>query len=197
MLSYDKGDLVYLYDPVAKRGKAKKFAYNYTGPYEVVARISPLIYEIEGGEGKVVVVHVNRHKKVHRQRNEIVQVERSLSKRRDRSVELSASRENETPTESVESTDVDATSIPSRSRGQFVQEGVRDEVVESSPAREDPTDPGWTPGTRYFRRKGEVGRTDRIEYRTIYVLERGERVVGPDQGVSGRSGSPPLTEVGH
>jgi hypothetical protein len=40
---YCKGVLVYLYDPIYKWRKTKKFAYKYKGPYEVRQRISPLV----------------------------------------------------------------------------------------------------------------------------------------------------------
>jgi hypothetical protein len=39
-----KGDFVYLYNPVAKRGPARKSEYKYHGPYMILKRISPLIY---------------------------------------------------------------------------------------------------------------------------------------------------------
>jgi hypothetical protein len=38
---FQRGDLVYLYDPVHKRGKAQKFSYQYQGPFEIETRISP------------------------------------------------------------------------------------------------------------------------------------------------------------
>jgi hypothetical protein len=40
-----KGYLVYLYNPIAKRGTAKKFEYKYQGPYRISDKISPLIYK--------------------------------------------------------------------------------------------------------------------------------------------------------
>jgi transposase InsO family protein len=36
LVPFTKGDLVYLYDPVYKRGIAKKFSYQYKGPYEIL-----------------------------------------------------------------------------------------------------------------------------------------------------------------
>ena len=32
---FKKGDLVYVHDPIHKRGKARKFSYQYKGPYEI------------------------------------------------------------------------------------------------------------------------------------------------------------------
>jgi hypothetical protein len=40
--SLTKGDLVYLYNPVAKKGRDKKFEYKYRGPYSILKKISPL-----------------------------------------------------------------------------------------------------------------------------------------------------------
>jgi hypothetical protein len=55
-----KGDLLYLYNPIAKRGRAKKFEYKYQGPYMILEKISPIIYKLLVEEGKSLVVHVNR-----------------------------------------------------------------------------------------------------------------------------------------
>ena len=60
---FKKGDLVYLHDPIHKRGKAKKFSYQYKGPFEIESRISPSIYKIRTGEGASLVVHINRLQK--------------------------------------------------------------------------------------------------------------------------------------
>jgi hypothetical protein len=43
MGKFSKGTFVYLYDPTYKRGKAKKFSYQYKGPFEVEQKISALI----------------------------------------------------------------------------------------------------------------------------------------------------------
>jgi hypothetical protein len=61
----NKGDFVYLHNPVAKRGPAKKFEYKYQGPYMILKRISPLICVLQIGQGKSIVVHVNRLKRAH------------------------------------------------------------------------------------------------------------------------------------
>jgi hypothetical protein len=58
----NKGDFMYLHNPVAKRGRAKKFEYKYQGPYMILNRISPLIYALQIEDGKSIVVHVNRLK---------------------------------------------------------------------------------------------------------------------------------------
>jgi hypothetical protein len=60
-----KGDLVYLYNPIAKRGRDKKFEYKYQGPYGILDKISPLIYKLQIDEGKFIIVHINRLKRAH------------------------------------------------------------------------------------------------------------------------------------
>ena len=62
---FSKGDLVYIYDPTYKRSQAKKFSYQYKGPFTVKQKISPLIYKIELPDGAFAVIHVNRLKKAH------------------------------------------------------------------------------------------------------------------------------------
>jgi hypothetical protein len=64
-IQMNKGELVYLYNPISKRGKAKKFEYTYQGPYTVSEKISPLIYKLRIEGDKSVTVHVNRLKRAH------------------------------------------------------------------------------------------------------------------------------------
>jgi hypothetical protein len=59
---FKKGDFVYVHDPVYKRGKARKFSYQYKGPYEVEKKISPLIYKVRLADGTSVILHINRMK---------------------------------------------------------------------------------------------------------------------------------------
>ena len=59
---FKRGALVYLYDPIHKRGKTKKFSYQYKGPYEIEQKILPLIYKIRMPDGSSTIVHVNRLK---------------------------------------------------------------------------------------------------------------------------------------
>jgi hypothetical protein len=60
---YQKGDLVCIHDPTHKRGKAKKFSYQYKGPSEIEQKISPLIYEVRMSDGTFAIIHVNRLKR--------------------------------------------------------------------------------------------------------------------------------------
>jgi hypothetical protein len=62
LMPFKKGDLVYLHDPVYKRAIAKKFSYQYKGPYEIEQKISPLIYKIRLTDGTSTIVHINRLK---------------------------------------------------------------------------------------------------------------------------------------
>ena len=41
---FRKGDLVYVHNPAYNQGQAKKFSYQYKGPFEIKQRISALIY---------------------------------------------------------------------------------------------------------------------------------------------------------
>jgi hypothetical protein len=50
---------VYLYKPIGKRGRARKFECKYQGPHMILERISPLIHKLQIEEGKSTVVHVN------------------------------------------------------------------------------------------------------------------------------------------
>jgi len=62
-----KGYLVYVHDPIYKRGKAKKFSHKYKGPFEVVGRISPLIYKVKLTDGASAIVRINRLKRAYGQ----------------------------------------------------------------------------------------------------------------------------------
>ena len=42
------------------------FECQYKGPYEVEAKVSPLIYRIRKGDGSLAAVHINRLKRAHR-----------------------------------------------------------------------------------------------------------------------------------
>jgi len=51
-----------------RRGKAKKFSYQYNGPFEVEQKISPLIYKIRLGDGTFTILHVSRLKRAHKRK---------------------------------------------------------------------------------------------------------------------------------
>ena len=56
---------MYVHDPTYKRGKAKKFSYQYKGPFEVEQKISPLIYKVRKADGTSAVLHTNRLKRAY------------------------------------------------------------------------------------------------------------------------------------
>ncbi|KAJ4425404.1 hypothetical protein ANN_28019 [Periplaneta americana] len=56
------GDLVYLYDPIATRGKNTKFAYHWQGPFEVIKKLSQLVYSVKIYGESCINLHVNRLK---------------------------------------------------------------------------------------------------------------------------------------
>ena len=62
---FTRGELVYLHDPTHKRGKARKFSYQYRGPFEIEQRISPLIYKLRMTDGTSAIIHINRLKKAY------------------------------------------------------------------------------------------------------------------------------------
>ena len=64
---FRKGDLVYIHDPTHKRGKAKKFSYQYKGACEIEQKISSLIYKVRLADGTSTVIHVNRLKRAYGQ----------------------------------------------------------------------------------------------------------------------------------
>jgi len=52
ILSLKEGDLVLLRDTTTKKGKSKKLATNYTGPYDIIKKISDKIYTIRAHGSK-------------------------------------------------------------------------------------------------------------------------------------------------
>ena len=63
-VSYAIDDLVLVYKPIRKKGRAEKLLHHYFGPYKVIRCLSPLNYEVEllSKPGKKDVVHVCRMK---------------------------------------------------------------------------------------------------------------------------------------
>ena len=57
---FNEGDLVYLHDPTHKRSKARKFSYQYKGPFEVEKKISPLIYKVRMADGTSAITLILR-----------------------------------------------------------------------------------------------------------------------------------------
>ena len=65
----EKGDIVWLHSSVVPRNKSKKLHHPWTGPYEVVTKLSDVTYRIRDIEKKRIrrVVHFNRLKRCHQQ----------------------------------------------------------------------------------------------------------------------------------
>jgi hypothetical protein len=148
-----KGDLVYLYNPVAKRGLAKKFEYKYQGPYTILEKISPLIYRLQTEEGKSIVVHVNRLKRAHEgskiNKETLDQGTGSQKLPRQSEPPLGITDDNLQEEEGKEEIP------PARSMAGAQNESrdIDNESIDRSPPSEDQRYPEWTPGTRYLRRK--------------------------------------------
>jgi hypothetical protein len=89
---------VYLYNPIAKRGRAKKFEHNYQGSYMILGKISPLIYKLQIEECKSIVVHVKRLKRVNtgpKVNRNTLETEKPRLSKKDQSLRQSEPRLNE------------------------------------------------------------------------------------------------------
>jgi hypothetical protein len=141
-----------LYNPIFKRGKAKKFSYKYEGPYEVEMKISPLVYKIRVDEEKSVIVHINRLKRAYRD-NKINKGEKQT--KLDGKSRVSATQEEVVRNKQV--------TIPDSKRVQVEDSELRSPRVRDSddyswvesPNSEcgDKEIQDWVPDTRYLRRK--------------------------------------------
>jgi hypothetical protein len=148
-----QGDFVYLYNPIAKRGKAKKFEYKYQGPYMILKRISPLIYKLQIEERKFIIVHVNRLKGAygnHRAGRDALGTEEP---KRDRVKELP---KQHTPRRCMEIEDPldEGLNTPPTRIDEVEESEVIDtdeESVDTSPTLVNQEHPEWTPETRYLR----------------------------------------------
>ena len=154
--TFVKGDLVFVYDPIYKRGKAKKFSQKYKGPFEVEGRISPLIYRIKLTDGASAIVHINRLKKAHGQGRTKEQKVRF----RDISHEKCTSTENATTLD---------TEIPSGTQlleNEDESSSETDEVSLDKPLTGYARDADWAPRSLYLQRKLQSDKvTDGIAYR--------------------------------
>jgi hypothetical protein len=150
-----KGDFVYLYNPIAKRGRAKKFEYKYQGPYMILEKISPLIYKLEVEEGKSTVVHVNRLKRAYtgpEVKKNTPRTEKLRLNEKDQSLNQSDPQSNEMIEESREE-GTEIPSIPIREVTENKDRDTDEESSKASPTPEDQQHPEWAPETRYLRRK--------------------------------------------
>ena len=166
---FKKGDLVYVHDPVYKRGKAKKFSYQYKGPFEIEQKISPLIYKVRMADGASSVLHVNRLKKAYESTEDDVWT--PLTKhsslvnqptQKEKKADARRSREFK-PEIKVEPPDID---IPSNVK-LLEEEDELDSLDERDVnlSRQYERDPEWIPGSSYLQRKLQSSQTaDDIAY---------------------------------
>lgn len=58
---FSEGDLVWLYNPMRRKGRSPKLQQDWEGPYNVITRINDVVYRIRRvPQGKLKVVHVDR-----------------------------------------------------------------------------------------------------------------------------------------
>jgi hypothetical protein len=173
-----KGDFMYLYNPIAKRGRAKKFQYKYQGPYTILEKISPLIYRLQMEENRSIVVHVNRLKRAYE------------GSRVSKKALEQESGDQKLPRQCEPQPDIIDNNLQEEERKEEIppvrlnageQNDIRDtddESIEGSPTLEDQRHPEWTPGTRYLRRKitREASRSPRSTHDIPYALR--SRAIG-------------------
>ena len=180
---FKRGDFVYVHDPIHKRGKARKFSYQYKGPYEIEEKISPLIFKVRLEGGTSVILHSNRLKRAFEQaaNDNISPLNGSSNKvmKSGRTRKL-ARRENKV----VEPKNLTAENPP-RPRILDVESEeseISDEEI-ISPLQMRRTDPEWTPGSSYLRKELQSNDTvDNVAYRLrSRLLSRSEREAEADK----------------
>jgi hypothetical protein len=154
---FKKGDLVDLHDPVHKRGKAKKFSYQFKGAFEIESKISPLIYRIRTGEGMSAVVHIHRLKRAYGQKpgtqtsttkpctltgNSLNQPHTKPSQKEESEFSDKEITLGITSNPQVESEDSDS-----------MEEMESGEVLTPRSVRRGQEDPDWEPSSVYLQRK--------------------------------------------
>ena len=156
-----KGDLVYIHDPTHKRGKAKKFSYQYKGPFEIEQKISSLIYKVRLADGTSTIIHVNRLKRVYGQMD--AKNELPFRKRKCKTMKLRQPKQsNYKGNPKLPETTGPDTEIPSYS--QLIEDRpdstseTEEEGLDSLP-REQGDDSDWNPGSLYLQRKLQNDKT--------------------------------------
>ena len=62
--TFENGDKVLVYFPVKKVGTSSKFTSYWRGPYEIVGKLSPVLYKVNCGRNKTIqVIHCDRIRK--------------------------------------------------------------------------------------------------------------------------------------
>ena len=62
MRAFHTGDKVFWKRPISQAGVSPKLQPIWSGPFEVVDRVSDVNYRIRDGQGKTMVIHVNNLK---------------------------------------------------------------------------------------------------------------------------------------
>ena len=173
---FRRGDLVYVYDPVRKRGKARKFSYQYKGPYEIEEKISPLIYKVRLEDGTSAILHINRLKKAEQAGSTKTpplngSPNKSTKSGRTRKLAPKGSDDVETKKPTAEN--------PARPQLVDVDSNTSDCSDEeiTSPSRISSTDPEWPSGSSYLRKNLRGTDTDdnvayRLRSRLVSSSER-------------------------
>jgi len=179
---FRKGDLAYVYDPVHKRGKARKFSYQYKGPYEIEEKISPLIYKVRLEDGTSAILHINRLKKAEQAGStKTPPLNGSPNKRMKsgRTRKLAPKENNDVETKKPTAEN------PARPQLVDVDSNTSDCSDEeiTSPSRISSTDSEWTPGSVYLRKNlRDTDTDDNVAYRLrSRLVSRSERETEADK----------------
>jgi hypothetical protein len=168
---------VYVREPTYKRGKAKKFEYQFKGPFEIEHKVSPLVYKVKMGDGTLAIIHINRLKRAHVLTKEALTVTKGgRGSKRGR------------PAGTVPSVNEEVGETESEGRGAFPNpQVVSAKYTESSETEDElgnlPQDRGndseWNPGSLHLRRALRKNiPTDEIASRLrSRLLDRSEREV--------------------
>jgi len=157
---FNKGDFVYLHDPTCKRSKARKFSYQYKGPFEVEQRIFPLIYKLRMADGTSAVVHVNRLKRAYG--NAVQRCVGPLNDNSREQVKLKETKRNAPRGKSEKGNrTIDSHSLKESSGSD------ESDIERNSSLQENTEDPEWTPGSYYTRKQlqGSDATDDNVAYR--------------------------------
>jgi transposase InsO family protein len=147
---YRKGDLVYVHDPTYKRGKAKKFEYQFKGPFEIEHKVSPLVYKVKMDDGTFAIIHINRLKRAYNLDKEALIVKQKGRKSK-----------RARPAETVPDVSKEIVKTENVGRGAYpASQVINTENAESSETEEEvdntPQNQGenseWTPGSLHLRR---------------------------------------------
>jgi hypothetical protein len=174
---FKKGDLVYLHDPVYKRGIAKEFSYQYKGPYEIEQKISPLIYKIRMTDGTSTIVHINRLKGASGQA-----VDSKVHPLSSRSSKIVKSQTRKLVSKGKANTGIRQQDLQFPHHSQIL-DSVDDSGSGDENEIESTTDPEWTPGASNANRKSQGSDTaDGIAYRLrSRLVSRSERETEVDK----------------